>query len=96
MMLSTKQTLFYITSDVCIIDNTALDGRGIAQKRKYGSQKLRCNMHKRSCNVRSRTTCRSDFPVCSAVKAAQEFCKVPQKVMYKRYTCMDKMPAEKL
>ena len=55
----------------------------MAQKRTCGSQKLRCNMCKRSCNVTSRTTCWSELPsMHGAVEAVQELCEVPEQVMY--------------
>ena len=53
-------------------------------------------MHKRSYNVTSRTTFRSDFPVLGAMEAVQELCEVPEKVMYIIYTCVAGMPVEKL
>ena len=96
MMQSMKKTRDYIIRDIWIINNNSLDGRDKAQKRAYGSQKLRCNMYKRFCNVTSRTTYRSNFPEHDAVELVQELCEVPGQVMYKRITCMARMPAEKL
>ena len=90
-----KWTQSNITRDVHIIDSTSSDGRRMAQKRTCGSQ-LRCSMFKRPCNITSMTTCRSNFPVCSAVEAVQDLCKVPEQVKYKRHICVAGMSVEKL
>ena len=71
-----------------------LDRRG--QKRTCGSQNLRYNICKRACNITSRTTYRSDFPVHGAVETVQELREVPWQVMYMRRIWMAGMPAEKL
>ena len=60
-----------------VIHGTSLNGRGMAWKRIYGSQKLKCITCKRSCNTISRTTYWSDFLVHITVKAVKELCKVP-------------------
>ena len=91
-----KQTQSYVARDIHIINTTSLDRRGMAQKRTYVSQKLRCYMHKGSCNVTSRTTFRSDFPACSAVEAIQELHNVPGQVTYMIHTCVAGTPVEKL
>ena len=95
MTQSTNQIQFYATRDIHVINSTPLDRRGIAWKRMCVSQKLRCKMHQRYCNVASRTTYRSDFPVCGSVEAVQELHEVPEQVMYKRSTCMTGMPVKK-
>ena len=56
----------------------------MAQKRVCESQKLRCNICKRSCNIISRNTYRNDLPIPSSVEAVQELHKVLQQVMYKK------------
>ena len=96
MMQIMKQTQSYVTKNVCIINSTSLVGSSMGQKMKCGSQKLRYNMHKRYCNITRRTTCRSEFPVRSAVKTEQELFEVPGQMMFMRHTCMAGMSTEKL
>ena len=41
MTQSTKWTQFYITGDICIINSTSFNGRGVSQERTCRSWKLR-------------------------------------------------------
>ena len=45
-------------------------------------------MYKVSCNVTSRTTYWSEFPIYGAVETAQELCEVPEQVIYMLYIFM--------
>ena len=83
MMQSMKWNQSYITMANYIIDSTSYDGKGTAWKRMYGSHKLSCSMHKRSCNATSKTICWSDFALHGAVEDKQELQKLPEQVIHK-------------
>ena len=80
IMQSKNWTQSYVTGDIQIIKSNSHDGSHMAQKRKYGSHKLRCRTCKRFCNATSRTIYQSDFLECSAVEASQYLCKVPEQM----------------
>ena len=52
-----KIDLIYITKDICIINSTSFDRRGMVLKRTCGSQKRSCDMYKSSCNIKTLPTC---------------------------------------